>query len=48
MNTKTIIATLGASAALTAGAFNYNQATLESEILTAEDYKFMEFVSKHG
>jgi cathepsin L len=48
MNTKTIVATLGATAALTAGALHYNQATIESEIMSEHDYKFMEFVSQHG
>ena len=46
MNTKTMIAALGASAA--AVAFASQSATMESEILTAEDYKFMEFISQHG
>ena len=48
MNTKTIVATLGGAAALVAGSLYHHQATLESDILTAEDYKFMEFVTLQG
>jgi cathepsin L len=48
MNTKTIVATLGASAALATGALFYNQATLETEFLSEHDYKFMQFVTEHG
>jgi C1A family cysteine protease len=46
--TKTIVATLGASAALATAALHFNQATLESDILTEADYKFMEFITQHG
>jgi C1A family cysteine protease len=45
---KTIVATLGASAALATAALHFNKATLESDILSAHDYKFMEFITKHG
>lgn len=48
MNTKTIVATLGASAALTTAALHFNKATLETEFLTEHDYKFMEFVTQNG
>lgn len=48
MNTKTIVATLGASAAIATGALYYNQATLEAELLSEHDYKFMQFVTEHG
>ena len=41
-----MIAALGASAA--AVAFASQSATMESDILTAEDYKFMEFISAQG
>lgn len=47
MNTKTIVAGLGATAAIAAGAVHF-QATGESPILAAEDYHFMEYVTKHG
>ena len=47
MNTKAIVATLGATAANAAGAMSMS-ATLESEILDHGDYEFMNFISKHG
>jgi C1A family cysteine protease len=47
MNTKTIVAGLGATAAITAGAIHFN-ATGESPILSAEDYHFMDYVTRHG
>ena len=47
MNTKAIVASLGATAAVAAGAMSMS-ATLESEILDHGDYEFMNFISKHG
>jgi C1A family cysteine protease len=48
MNTKTIVAGLGASAALATAALHFNQATTQvSDVLTGEDYKFMEFITTH-
>lgn len=48
MNTKTIVATLGATAAIAAGALHFHQGTLESDLLETADYKFMEFITQHG
>ena len=49
MHTKTFVASLGASAALTAGALYHNiKDVVESEILESADYKFMEHVTKYG
>merc|ERR1711935_135981 len=48
MNTKSIVATLAGSAALATAALHMNTATLEADILTEADYKFMQFVSEHG
>jgi C1A family cysteine protease len=48
MNTKTIVAGLGATAAIAAAGVHLTQATLENDILESADYKFMEFVGTHG
>lgn len=48
MNTKLTIAALAGSAALATGAVYHASQAETSELLTAEDYKFFEFVSKHG
>jgi hypothetical protein len=43
MNTKTIIASLTTSAVLAS-----STATLETDFLTAEDYKYLQFVTEQG
>ena len=48
MNTKIAIATLAATATASAVAIGTQSATLDTEILSAQDYQFMEFVSTHG
>jgi len=48
MNTKTIVAGLGATAALAATGIHFTQGTMETEFLTSADYEFMRFISEHG
>jgi len=48
MNTKIVVATLGASAAIATAALTYTPATMESDILDAADYKFFEYISNYG
>jgi len=47
MNTKTIVAGLGATAVVAVAAANYS-ATLEAPLMEEADYKFMNFVSQNG
>jgi cathepsin L len=47
MNTKTLVA-FGTTAAVATGLYQYHAATLETELLTSADYKFMEFITEHG
>jgi len=49
MNTKSIVGMLAGSAALASAGLYFTQtATLDSEILSAEDYEFFKYVSEYG
>jgi C1A family cysteine protease len=49
MNTKSIVGMLAGSAALASAGLYFTQtATLESDILTAQDYEFFRFVNEYG